>query len=87
MRLPCDVQLLPVKLEVKVEEMRYLRLGDRRERNAITILFSALFFFTVVLRIVIPYILMISVEFMIYLYKPMTGKYQLSLQSIKNNLL
>lgn len=72
-------QLSPIKLEIKVEEMQYLGPGDRKENNIITILFSALFFFSAVLRIVIAYILMISVEFMIYFCKPMTAKYQLSL--------
>ena len=81
-----DEQLSPIKLEIKVEEMQYLGLGNRKENNIITILFSALFFFSAVLKIVIAYILMISVEFMIYFYKPMAAKYQLSLQSIKNSL-
>ena len=83
--LHCE-QLSPIKLEIKVEEKRYLGFGDRKENNIITIPFPALFFFSAVLRIVIAYILMISVEFMIYFYKLMTTKYQLSLQSIKNSL-
>lgn len=86
MCLHCDEQLSPIKLDIKVEEMQYLGLGNRKENNMTTILFPALFFFSAVLRIVIAYILMISVEFMIYFYKPMTVKYQLSLQSIKNSL-
>lgn len=86
MCLHCDERLSPIKLEIKAEEMQYLGLGDRKENNIITILFPALFFFTAVLGIVIAYILMISVEFMIYFCKPMTAKYQLSLQSRKNSL-
>lgn len=77
MCLDCEL-LLPSKLKIKVEEMQYQGLQDRKENNIITILFPALFCFSGVLRIVIAYILMISVEFMIYFYKPMTARYQLS---------